>query len=106
MKLAAQLIGRDGHADKFADGDLGPDLESPGPSGSAAGSADVIAAEVEQVAELIMIGVQPLDLAGRLEPLHLPLPAPCDWCECSALLLGPLCRRWSIPGATSLFVAM
>src|SRR5215204_5042885 len=57
-----------GHA-----GDLGPGLEGLGPGGSIRVGGEVIAAEVEQVADLVVSGEEALGLAGRLEPLHLPL---------------------------------
>ena len=37
------------------------------------GSSDVIAAEMEEVVDLIVGGEEPLRLAGRFELLHLPL---------------------------------
>src|SRR5215210_7676018 len=60
-----------GHA-----GDRGPGLEGLGPGGSVLGGGAVIAAEMEQVADLVVSGEEALGLAGRLEPLHLPLPSP------------------------------
>src|SRR3954447_2552771 len=48
-----------GHA-----GDLGPDLEGLGPGGSVLGGGAVIAAEVEQVVDLIVSGEEALSLAG------------------------------------------
>src|SRR3954470_24443807 len=57
-----------GHA-----GDLGPGLEGLGPGGSILTGGAVIAAEVEQVGNLIVSGEEALSLAGRLEPLHLSL---------------------------------
>ncbi len=56
-----------GHA-----GDLGPGLKGLGPGGSVLGSGAVIAAEVEQVVDLVVSGEETLGLAGRLEALHLP----------------------------------
>src|SRR4051812_13269627 len=55
--------------------DLGPGLEGPGPGGSVLGGREVIAAEVEQVLDLIVGREEALGLAGRLEALHLPLPS-------------------------------
>src|SRR3954471_21732575 len=57
-----------GHA-----GDLGPGLKGLAPGGSILGGWAVIAAEVEQVVDLIVSGEEALGLARRLEPLHLPL---------------------------------
>ena len=54
-------------------GDLGPDLEGLGPSGSILGGRKVIAAEMEEVADPVVGGEEALRLAGRLEALHLPL---------------------------------
>ena len=56
-----------GHA-----GDLGPGLEGLGPGGSILAGGAVIAAEVEEVGNLIVSGEEALSLAGRLEALHLP----------------------------------
>ena len=52
--------------------DLGPKLESPGPCGSVFGGGDVLAAERKEVVDLVMRREEPLCLAGRFEPLHLP----------------------------------
>src|SRR5215204_5013842 len=60
-----------GHA-----GDRGPGLEGLGPGGSILTGGAVIAAEVEEVVDLIVSGEEALSLAGRLEPLHLPLSSP------------------------------
>src|SRR3954468_23007249 len=57
-----------GHA-----GDRGPGLKGLGPGGSVLGSRAVIAAEVEEIVDPVMGGEETLGLAGRLEPLHLPL---------------------------------
>src|SRR3954447_25971362 len=59
-----------GHA-----GDRGPGLEGLGSGGSILDGGAVIAAEVEQVVDLIVSGEEALGLAGRLEALHLPLPS-------------------------------
>ena len=48
-----------GHA-----GDLGPGLEGLGPGGSILGGGAVIAAEVEEVVDLIVSGEEALGLAG------------------------------------------
>jgi hypothetical protein len=44
-----------------------------GPGGSILAGGAVIAAEVEQVVDLIVSGEEALSLAGRLEALHLSL---------------------------------
>ena len=54
-------------------GDLGPGLEGLGPGGSILAGGAVIAAEVEEVGNLIVSGEEALSLAGRLEALHLSL---------------------------------
>src|SRR3954464_6616719 len=59
-----------GHA-----GDLGPGLEGLGPGGSILAGGAVIAAEVEEVGNLIVSREEALSLAGRLEAPHLPLPS-------------------------------
>src|SRR3954447_10641949 len=62
--------GQSGHT-----GDLGPGLEGLGPGGSILAGRAVIAAEVEQVVDLIVSREEALGLARRLEALHLPLPS-------------------------------
>src|SRR4051794_28361912 len=59
-----------GHA-----GDRGPGLEGLGPGSSILDGGAVIAAEVEEIVDLIVSGEEALGLAGRLEALHLPLPS-------------------------------
>ena len=56
-------------------GDLGPKLEGPGACGSELGGGDVLAAERNEVVDLVMRREEPLCLAGGFEPLHLPLAA-------------------------------
>src|SRR4051812_46031528 len=53
-------------------GDLGPGLKGLGPGGPVLGGRAVIAAEVEEVVDLIVGGEEAFGLARRLEPLHLP----------------------------------
>src|SRR4051812_12515699 len=48
-----------GHA-----GDLGPGLEGLGPGGSVLAGGEVIAAEVEEVVDLVVSGEKPLGLTG------------------------------------------
>ena len=57
--------------------DFRPDVEALGPGSSVLGSSNVIAAEVEQVVELIVGREEAPRLAGRFEPLHLPLSSAC-----------------------------
>jgi dihydrodipicolinate synthase/N-acetylneuraminate lyase len=58
-------------------GDLGPSLEGLGSGGAILAGGAVIAAEVEEIVDLIVSGEEALGLAGRLEPLHLPLASSC-----------------------------
>jgi hypothetical protein len=55
--------------------DFSPNLKFLGPGSSMLGSSDMIAAEMEEVVDLIVGGEEPLRLAGRFELLHLPLSA-------------------------------
>src|SRR3954470_9669676 len=57
-----------GHA-----GDRGPGLKGLGSGGSILGGGAVIAAEVEEIVDLIVSGEEALGLARRREPLHPPL---------------------------------
>src|SRR5919199_5776402 len=52
--------------------DVGPRLERPCPRGSVLDGGDVVAAEVEEVADLVVGGEEALRLTGRLVALHLP----------------------------------
>ena len=52
--------------------DFGPDLKLFAP-GSVLGSSDIIAAQMEEIVDLIVGGEEPLRLAGRFELLHLSL---------------------------------
>src|SRR3954466_11648054 len=54
-------------------GDRGPSLKGLGPGGAILTGGAVIAAEVEEIVDLIVSGEEALGLARRLEPLHLPL---------------------------------
>src|SRR5687768_16444167 len=56
--------------------DLGPDREGSPPGSSIVGGRDVIAAEKEEVVDLVMGREEPLRLAGGLEALHLPFSPP------------------------------
>src|SRR5215213_10092225 len=69
-------------------GDLGPELERPGPHGSVLGGGDVIAAEREEVVDLVVGREEPLRLAGGFEPLHLPFSSPCRLVR----VLGPVVK--------------
>ena len=53
--------------------DFGPDLEFFGPGCSVLDGSAMIAAEMEEVVDLIVGGEEPLRLAGRFELLHLAL---------------------------------
>src|SRR3954471_5217611 len=57
--------------------DVGPGLERPRPGGSIFAGREVVAAEVEEVVDLVVGGEEALCLPGRLEVLHLPLSSPC-----------------------------
>src|SRR5215218_3993598 len=52
--------------------DVCPHLERTRPGGAVLSGGDVVAAEVEKVADLTMGGEEALRLPGRLEALHLP----------------------------------
>src|SRR5215217_6679773 len=51
--------------------DISPHLECTRPRGAVLAGGDVVAAEVEEVVDLIVGGEETLCLAGRLEALHL-----------------------------------
>ena len=53
--------------------DVGPHLECTRPCGSIFTGGDVVAAEMEEVVDLVMGGEETLCLPSRLEALHLPL---------------------------------
>src|SRR5215203_5636690 len=55
--------------------DISPHLECTRPRGAILAGGDVVAAEVEEIADLVVGGEETLCLAGRLEALHLPLPS-------------------------------
>src|ERR671913_302220 len=57
--------------------DVGPGLERPRPRGSIFAGGEVVAAEVEEVVDLVVGGEEALCLPRRLEALHLPLSSPC-----------------------------
>jgi hypothetical protein len=57
--------------------DFRPDVKSLGPGSSVLSGSDMIAAEVEQVIDLIVGGEEALRLAGRFKLLHLPLSSAC-----------------------------
>ena len=54
-------------------GDLDPNLKGLGPGGSTLDGGHLVTAEVEEGVDPVMDGQEALRLAGRLEPLHLPL---------------------------------
>ena len=51
--------------------DVCPCLERARPRGAVLAGGDVVAAEMEKVADLVVGGEETLRLAGRLEALHL-----------------------------------
>src|SRR5919202_1081588 len=53
--------------------DVCPRPERPRPRGAVLAGGDVVAAEVEEVVDLVVGGEETLRLAGRLEALHLSL---------------------------------
>src|SRR5215217_4993063 len=53
--------------------DISPHLECTRPRGAVLAGGDVVAAEVEEIVDLVVGGEETLCLAGRLEALHLPL---------------------------------
>ena len=53
--------------------DLGPDFKGSSSGSSIVDGGEVIAAEREDVVDLVMSREEPLCLAGGFEPLHLPL---------------------------------
>src|SRR3712207_4505954 len=57
--------------------DVCPYLERAPPCGAVLAGGDVVAAEMEEVADLVVGGEETLRLAGRLEALHLPFSSPC-----------------------------
>src|SRR5215208_7856240 len=57
--------------------DISPHLECTRPRGAVLAGGDVVAAEVEEIADVVVGGEETLCLAGRLEALHLPLSSPC-----------------------------
>src|SRR3712207_4194600 len=52
--------------------DVGPHLERMRPCGAVLVGGDVVAAEVEEIVDLVVGGEEALRLPRRLEPLHLP----------------------------------
>ena len=82
-------------------GDLGPGLKGLGPGGSILGGRAVIAAEVEEVGDLIVSGEEALGLARRLEPLHLPFSPSRRLMGVFGPVVEPLCLRCSTEGMTS-----
>ena len=56
--------------------DLGPNRKGSPPGSPVFGGGDVVAVEREEVVDLIMRREEPLGLAGRFEPLHLPFAPP------------------------------
>src|SRR5215207_9365698 len=57
--------------------DVRPRPERTRPRGAVLAGRDVVAAEMEEIADLVVGGEEALCLAGRLEALHLPFSSPC-----------------------------
>jgi hypothetical protein len=57
--------------------DISPHLEHTCPYGSRRAGGDVVAAEMEEIADLIVGREEPLCLPRRLEALHLPFSSSC-----------------------------
>src|SRR5918993_2746426 len=57
--------------------DISPHLECTRPRGAVLAGRDVVAAEVEEIADLVVGGEEALCLPRRFEALHLPLSSPC-----------------------------
>src|SRR3712207_3381428 len=57
--------------------DVCPHLERTRPRGAVLARGEVVAAEMEEIADLVVGGEEALCLPGRLEPLHLPFSSPC-----------------------------
>jgi hypothetical protein len=85
--------------------DLSPNLKFLGPGSSMLGSSDMIAAEMEEVVDLIVGGEEPLRLAADLNCFTCRSRRRVGWCEFSALLLSPLCWRCSMPDVNSRLAA-
>ena len=81
-------------------------MESLGPGGSVLGSREVIAAEVEEIGNLIVSGEKALGLTGRLEPLHLPLASPGRLVRILGSVGEALVPPVSTEGITSPFAAL
>jgi hypothetical protein len=69
------------------------------------GGSDVIAAETEEVVDLIVGREEALRLTGRLNCFMCRSRRRVGWCEFSARLFNPLCWRCSMPGMISRFAA-
>src|SRR6476646_2489063 len=66
FELGMPRLCQSGHA-----GDLGPGLKGLGPGGSIQIGGDVVAAEMEEVVDLVVSGEETLCLPRRLKALHL-----------------------------------
>lgn len=69
------------------------------------GGRDVIAAEMEEVVDLIVGGEEALRLPADLNCFICRSRRRVGWCEFYALLLNSLCWRCSTPGMTSRLAA-
>src|SRR3712207_9534983 len=75
--------------------DVCPHLERTHPRGAVLAGGDVVAAEVEKVADLVVGGEETLRLPGRLEALHLPFSSSCRLVG----ILGPVVQPLVPAGA-------
>jgi hypothetical protein len=55
--------------------DFHPGAERACPGSAISGGGDSISTKVKETGDLVMSGEEALGLAGRFEPLHLPLPS-------------------------------
>jgi hypothetical protein len=85
--------------------DVGPHLERTRPRGAVLAGGDVVAAEVEEIADLVVGGEETLRCRADLKRFICRSRRRVGWCEFSARLLRPLCRRCSTPGISSFFAA-
>jgi hypothetical protein len=57
-------------------GDIAPSLKGTVAGGSVVDGGQEVAAELEEIVDLAVAGEEPLGVARRLEPLHLPFSPP------------------------------
>jgi hypothetical protein len=58
-------------------GDITPGLEGAVTGDAMVGGSQAVATELEEVVDLAVAGEKPLNMARRLEALHLPFSSPC-----------------------------